>query len=536
MNWFLTETLKAFTSPVALAGSLLDGARGWRYSRRWIKFCLFLPAFALILFVYLAYGFSLFERTDTRVQRYSVRSERIVRTAALESAAYEKFPFLGVSVYSTNEQSKPFSEYSLRFARLLSDRILGTQPRDTRARYRLALIKIVDGPYEEGVEDMKRVASGEFETYRPANAWLASYWIQMKFDKTGDVDEKELIQHLKLATEWDGVRPQLQAYYAQILAVNGVTNDAIAAARDAAKKNRELNLELLRLYNMMGNSEGVRAAGHEVEEVFGAKLNTSSERIMDRLAVAEARFLMGKPDAAISVLNEALAKENVAGRVELSRMLSLIRINMFEKSIQKLDDGSYIADTSLLDLAAEADPDNPKISEQVAKLLPLKIRPSRNILAVLRKQIETGVTSGESHRLLARAYSLVGNKVEAMKNWEYAIQKDPKDVVAINNLALSLAREAKPDFPRALELIAQADKLAPNNAEILDTHGQILVLASRHNEAIPKLEGSIRIDGSRLATRKLLLECYRKANMTDLANAQAKVIESMAQPTNGSDR
>lgn len=477
--------------------------------------------------IYAGYGFSLFERVDSRVQKYGFKSEKVCPSANLEEAAYSNLDFLKQGI--AGESSKPveISPIQMRYVKILNERILATEPDDNSAKYRLALSEAISGNVEKCMSILTEVASGKNGPFPAANSWIAAKLID-DFQKTNDNSLlPEIASQLKVASTWPGVRPQMLAFYARILASSGMVGDAITVAKDAVKRSRFYHLDLLQYYNAAGNADGVRTSGYEVEKVYGARINTALETKIDRLAVAEARFLMGKPDSAIEVLKEGLTKESTTNKSELSRALSEYRLRQFEKSIQRLDDGSFIADVSFLDDAVDADPNNPKVSETVAKMLPMKIRPSRKVIAILKQQIETGVTSGDAHRILAEGYYASGNISEAIKSWEFAIQKSSTDASSRNNLALVLARENPPQLERALQLIVEADKLAPNSTEVLDSYGQILAIAKKPAEAIVKLEAAVRLDPNRKTTRKVLEQCYRELNMNDLADAQAAAIKSL---------
>ncbi len=64
----------------------------------------------------------------------------------------------------------------------------------------------------------------------------------------------------------------------------------------------------------------------------------------------------------------------------------------------------------------------------------------------------------------------IGEDAEAEAQYEIVLRTAPNDVAALNNLGWLLR---KSDPHRALVLVAQADKLAPNTANVLDTEGWI---------------------------------------------------------------
>jgi len=254
-------------------------------------------------------------------------------------------------------------------------------------------------------------------------------------------------------------------------------------------------------------------------------LNTPLEKDTDRLAVAEAKKITGRLEEASQVLSEGLA--NNKNRPEIRRELSEVQRLIYLKSVKKTQNDAFTADLSLLEAATETDDENPNISSEIARLLPLKIKPTKRLVDALKKQNDAGLTSASAFRLLAEGYYALGNPKEAIRNWELSLLKEPDDVSAINNLALSIAKSSDKNLDRSLELLAKAQQLAPNSPEILDTLGEVLMMADRPKEAINKFELAIRLDNRRLTTRQKLKTAYEAIGMQDMAKVQSAVIESI---------
>lgn len=549
-KWLFSESLKLLTSPLNLAASVLDAARGWRYSRRWLVFFLSLPGFALLVLVYLAFGFSLFERTDTRVQRYGVKSEKVCSTQLLEEVAYGKFDFLRESmlsedsnagansslVFQPEKTQKTLTDLQIRYIRLLNERILLTQPTDGSARYRLALLKAILGDRDDALDEMRLLANDPAKPFPASNSWVVTELIDRMQKSPSPSIQAELIANLKPASVWPGVKARVLGYYAELLFAKNMTADAISIANEAAKKDRSFHLLLMQYYSRMGNMDGVKTSGYEVEAYFRPRLNTAIEKVSDRLALVEAAFLVDKPDIALGIVEEGIQKASGADKSLLSRTYSNIKIRLFTQSIQKQEDGRLVADMPLLEEAAMVDPDNPLIAEQVANLLQKQIRPSRDVIAILKRQIDMGITTASTHRILAMGYYESGNIAEAIKNFEYAVEKSNVDANSRNDLAMLLAREENPDLDRSVRLIEEAISMNPNNPFYLDTYGQVLIIAENYVEAIPKLEKSLELAGrfedaglmkSQINTRKQLSKAYRKLEMNDMADAQDSIIAKL---------
>jgi cellulose synthase operon protein C len=96
---------------------------------------------------------------------------------------------------------------------------------------------------------------------------------------------------------------------------------------------------------------------------------------------------------------------------------------------------------------------------------------------------------------LAEAYLRAGQLQSARTTYETYLQKHPKDAGALNNLA-NILHQLKD--PKALEVARQAYSLAPDNPNVSDTLGWILVNKGQAQEALPYLrDASLRAAGNR---------------------------------------
>ena len=75
---------------------------------------------------------------------------------------------------------------------------------------------------------------------------------------------------------------------------------------------------------------------------------------------------------------------------------------------------------------------------------------------------------------MANAYHVNGNVDRAIAEYEKVIEQYPNSSAALNNLAWLYFQE-KNDNERAIGLARRAYELSPDNVEILDTYGWLLV-------------------------------------------------------------
>ncbi len=528
--WFVKEIFKVVRNPIGVLGGLLDAVRGWKFSRSWRSLLVNLPSAVFVASVYIVYGFSQFHTADGEVQRYLVESEKVCSTSTLEKACDQLIEpdfckELGLAPPQADPKSAIVtSELTKKQVELLCKRILSINADNQTAHYRLGLIYFINGNPQAATDEMRLLAEGKKYDFPQANAWLA----KSSISSGAYLDEKslaQLIADLEKAVAWKNGDVRLMRVYSRQLEQVGETQKAIVVAQKAAFLKPELNLDLARLYARVGNQKGLSDCAYAVEEYYGRKLNTSEEEDTDRLAIAEVWRLMGKLDKASTVLTEGLF--NKPDRTLLARELSEIQLLHYVASIARQPDGTFRADIALLEKAAETAPDNPNISIEIAKLLPMGIQSTKKLIDILKKQIHQDIVVAQAYMYLAEGYFGSGNIKEAIRNWEVALQKDARNTSAMNNLALALARTNPADLDRPFELLQLALSLAPSKPEILDSLGDVLMIANRPKEAINKYEMTIRQDKSRLSTRKKMVDAYRAIGMEDEAVAQSKVIQSM---------
>ncbi len=528
--WVGSEFLKIFYTPVGVAGGFIDAFRGWKFSRSWVRVWFHLPSLILLLGVYIVFFFSFFSRVDSRIQLFSVESEKQIPTKTLEAICNSLFEddFCKAIDWVTAEKVETkmdaVSDLKHRYVELLSKRVLTKQPTNQAAHYRLGMIHMLTGQSDAAVSEMSELAKGQFGDCPQANAWMAKDILKRSVAGTG-FSAPELTYHLEKATKWKEVDFRLISFYAKMLEKMGENDKAVSVARQAANFRPELQLELARVLQRIGSKEEAKSAANIAEDIFIKRLNAPTEKESDRIAVAEARVMTDRLEQAAEILTEGLQTKTSGPATK--RELSEIQRLIYRRSIVKTDEGEYSADVSLLEKAAESDPLNANISTEIANMLRLKILPTQNLKNVLLKQLELGISSVPSHIALAEGYFVSGKVNLAIKNWELALAKDPNNLGVLNNLSLCLARESEKNAPRSLELIKKAAALAPASAEIFDTFGDILVIAKRPQEAIGKYEHAVRLELSRIETRRKLYTAYKLLGMDGQAEATSAVIKEM---------
>jgi len=541
VQWFFSEIAKIFHSPVGVAGGFLEAIRGWKFSRNWMSVWLNLPAAVLIATVFAIFSFSNFQTEDGQLQQLLVIGEEKCSTSTLEALCdqIDEVEFTKALGESTIVKSKDapiqLGPLTLKYVELLSKRVLDIEAADFRGLYRLALVHFLTDQKSLAMTEMNKLAAISAGAFPQANAWLARRMVASIESSPGSAEylasTKEVKPIFKQAIEWKNLDPRLMLAYAKILEKGGDLQRAIVVTKRAASVKPEANLDLARLYARAGNADGLRESSYAVEDHYGKRLNTPLEQESDRLAVAEAKRLSDKLLAAIDILKEGLMNKDP--KPKLQRELSEVYLQMYRNTIESTEPKSpsekvtWKVDFDALQKVIDSDPTNPNFSLEVARLLPIEVTPTKTLLDSLKKQMQSGVTTSGTYILLAEEQYKQNKVKEAIKFWEIAIKQDPTNYLAINNLALVLAKDQPDNLDRPFQMLNQAVEAQPNNPELYDSLGELYLMAKRPKDAINKLEKAIKLDQNRINTREMLVQAYRDADMEDMAQVQLRVIATI---------
>jgi len=541
VQWFFSEIAKIFHSPVGVAGGFLEAIRGWKFSRNWMSVWLNLPAAVLIATVFAIFSFSNFQTEDGQLQQLLVIGEEKCSTSTLEALCdqIDEVEFTKALGESTIVKAKDapiqLGPLTLKYVELLSKRVLDIEAADFRGLYRLALVHFLTDQKSLAISEMNQLASISAGAFPQANAWLARRMVANMESSPGSGDlaasKEEIKPFFEKAFEWKNLDPRLMLAYAKMLEKGGDLQRAIVVTKRAASLKPEANLDLARLYARAGNADGLRESSYAVEDHYGKRLNTPLEQESDRLAVAEAKRLSNKPLAAIDILKEGLMNKDP--KPKLQRELSEVYLQMYRNTIESTEPKSpsekvtWKVDFDALQKVIDSDPTNPNFSLEVARLLPIEVTPTKTLLDSLKKQMQSGVTTSGTYILLAEEQYKQNKVKEAIKFWEIAIKQDPTNYLAINNLALVLAKDQPDNLDRPFQMLNQALEAQPNNPELYDSLGELYLMAKRPKDAINKLEKAIKLDQNRINTREMLVQAYRDADMEDMAQVQLRVIATI---------
>jgi putative PEP-CTERM system TPR-repeat lipoprotein len=108
---------------------------------------------------------------------------------------------------------------------------------------------------------------------------------------------------------------------------------------------------------------------------------------------------------------------------------------------------------------------------------------------------------------LAAAYLRAGHNKQAIEQYQLVLKTEPKNIVALNDLAWVYQQEKD---PRALATAELGYQLQPNNPRILDTLGWILVDRGQPARAVELLQRAVETDSSSAEVRYHLAAALAK--------------------------
>lgn len=573
---FLVRLSGLLTSWESFFGSILEGWSEWSRTRQWWLVAVTAPLAIALVSTIVGVGFFRLQSGDGISQTLVNKVDRTLGfEAMLQSSMEAHMQRNALSVKSDPAPNSNLSDADpvdtlelskesklLEEVDLLLERAQKLSPNNSQIKLRKALVAAKRGNFELADTLMKELTRKEITIISPAHAWSAIAMLgSQKLPAPGD--QEELEQHLQHAAEWKNIDPALLTIYSTMLLRSGKTDRALELAKNAAKLRPELNLAYSQILKYAGPEQEneMQRAAKAAEAAYRLKLGTANEPESDRIACANAILMTDRIDVALELLREGMGTDE-SPRREVRRVLSDLLIREYRRanvgwlavaSVDKpkpdaknsnplnpdltaetMKSDTTIAETAKTEIdwarlleAAEVDPDNPNVGQEIAFQVRNRQKTPPELNDLLLRQLKLGKASTSTLLLVAERYLERGKLPEARLLWEQILEKDPYSLPAMNNLSVTISRDQPPDAKRALDLIDRAYRAFPRNAELCDSYGEIYMNLGRSMEAVSKYEEAIKIDPSRVGSRIRLAQCYRDAGLPGVAAEQERIIEEL---------
>src|ERR1019366_1399105 len=384
--------------------------------------------------------------------------------------------------------------------KILSD-VLAKNPKDVDALFARARIRVMAGQYADAQKDLTTVLN-----YR-ADMAQAHHLLAKVYQAQGSMGayRQELEEAIRRDPQYLNARLEM----ASVL----MNSNAAQAALDlmdqtpAAQKNN--------VFVMVQRNGALMGLGRWDDAGKGIEAGLKISRSPD-LLIQEAILKMQRKDpaGARKPVEEALtlAPENVRalavlvgtyraqGHAEVALSPLQEHAARYPKSapvqqylgVVSVASGKRAEARAAFEAAKAANPNSAEADLSLAQLDLMEKKPDdarKRLSAVLGKND----ASTPAHLMLAEIELQAGNSAAAIAQYRKVLEKDSRNLMALNGLAYLLADQAhQPD--EALQYAQQAKELAPNNAAVDDTLGWVYYCKGLYPIAAGHLEAAVAKD------------------------------------------
>ena len=505
-----SQLLGMLTHPFRTAQGMIEYFLAWLYTREWSAIVVFLPALLIVLTLsgLTIYGWSVSK--STLVTRYAKWSDEELNKNSDKATNPQPDELMKVEGVS-------------KFGEILLNRLLQLENSDTRSRYLVAQQIGNRGRRGQSRQLMRQIAPERSSGFPPAHAWLAIDKI-LQGPIKDEASEIILLNDLQVAATWPGTGTRLREILASLLDNKNRPGDAIKVLQAAAETDPNVWIRVVEVALKNGRKQPAEDASKKAKAIFGQRISDHTATEIDYINLARLWALEQNPDEAIkqTLLGVQKFPEDRTLRLVLSECYRV----KFLSTLKETESG-FQCNMEFLDEAMKADPTNPNVSEEVAKLMARGGEVSPTLKLAMEKQLADGKATTMTHLMLATHWLKKNDFATAIPHLEVANRKSPNMPVVLNNLALAMLRLSPNNAQAAKEIIDRAVGISRPHPELFDSQGEIRMAIGDYVGAVASLETAIGLDEKRINTRKRLIEAYEKAGLKDMIEVQMNKIREL---------
>lgn len=438
--------------------------------------------------------------------------------------------FLFLSSYG---QGQMVARYEAAIARAISEDDFATAElyrrkleqlgaRTEISQYRTAIALDSGGKMEEAYAVMVSLAPESQLGFAPAHLWIAAKLLEGKLPFSQTTSVAKAMLHLKQA-ETD-LRLESRVHYLRGMAfvsVNNIsraTEELSAAAMEFPDAAYTL-LELQVLQNSPDRLETARIAERHLVKARTNSINPEAEM----MAQAHVQIILGsfeKVGASIREFKASLPENRQVSAITARLDLLYIRRWLDDddsNSVQLIDD-IEVKFNQAVDVLPES-------QFQMAQETLIKIwlnRGKERGRMLYERLIDEKDANGTVLEFFASTIAGPGNWDDARLMLERAVDLDPNNTKALNNLAHILSRYNPERMDDALELANRAVELEPNDSRFRETRGYIELQKEMWPEMIVDFEIAVNGLGERRQLLEALARAYQEIGEPSVAEKYAK--------------
>jgi tetratricopeptide (TPR) repeat protein len=418
--------------------------------------------------------------------------------------------------------------------RSLIDQVLSENPNSVAGLMTLAKSLLLEQKFQEAASKLQRV----LDEQPSAQAHLLLGWSYAGM-RQDELARSELLRAVQLDPQAFPARAELAALYLRI----GERELALQEAHKALELRPDDPRVLLILAETQVRLDRKKDA---VETLARVSLEGEPQASRYRLAMGQLYRRLEKFDAARSAF-EKLLEEQPSDTTVTRELVALdLQSRDPERALKRANEAiarnpeagalyalrgrlwlGFRKDSGVLAFPEEAERDFKAAIEKA----PTQLEAYGGLGALYRQtgRLEEAIQTFEQARekqpgdpavrlVLATLYEGGGRTSEAIREYEEVVRLDPKQPIAKNNLAWLIAESASDDpdqLDRALEFAQDAREVLPDNANVADTLGWVMLKKDIPNAAIPLFREAIAAsepgDATRALVRVHLAQAYARS-------------------------
>jgi tetratricopeptide (TPR) repeat protein len=374
--------------------------------------------------------------------------------------------------------------------------ILKDNPKDSDARGLQASLLLDRGEVQKAVSELQAVVSAAPDNFvarfNLGRAHIArGEWEQARQQFTESIHERPDYIPARLAlAQLQVMQRQYDAALESVNAVlrldkkNGPARMIEASAFVGLKKYAEARQLVVDMQQANPNAADVTFSlgmidlheekYKEAEETFRKSYQQNPKDPRGLVGLVEALARQNKYDEAIQVLQQELAKDPKNNDLRIALGNVAVRAGNFDMGLAQFQKVLETLDK------------NSKARGQVYLRIGETYRRKGDFngaVAALYKAREALPENSTVVSTLAQALDTAGRKPESVQAWEQAVKLDPRNAVALNNLAFLMA-ESGGDLDQALTYAQRAEQMLPSMNEVSDTLGWIYLKKNLSDNAM----------------------------------------------------
>jgi tetratricopeptide (TPR) repeat protein len=329
--------------------------------------------------------------------------------------------------------------------------------------------------------------------------------------------EMHLLRAIQGQPDALGAHAMLGQFYVKV----GQSEKAEEHLRKASEVHKELLLMLAQVCAQQGKRDLADSYARQAVGFFQKATEDNLDKPQLRLGWAESLMVLREHDKAAEVVLQGWRITHAPVYQGAAGVAFAFWSDQFPD-----DPGRRL---EILEQGLRIDPNHPELLQRLINLT--RIDGTSPARAKARSALEDLLARGKGTAFLHLALGVDayqhGDLDEAENHLNIAFELDPGMPAIANNLAYMIAHGKQPDLPHALKLVNSALQRVPDNLQMRETRGQILVKMGRWKEALTDLSAALRILSTSPVLHQALAECYSHLNMSSLARRHQQIAEEL---------